>query len=178
MGSWTFRPVGNERVDMTVKLTYCYSNHIYFKPPIVDLKKEVILTDMEAWLAKLWPYTEEQSNNIYFVRVNFESSRPWFKDISRPRREVVTITRLRSTHIATADHLCRFYKNANLSCGCGSMWRSLENILYHCPIFEQARLKYIRFLNKKFPGLNPREISMDDLMYNPDEELVIELGAL
>lgn len=42
---------------------------------------------------------------------------------------------------------------------------------------EHVRPDFIKFLEKRSPGVKPREVTLDELLYNPDEEIVKELGG-
>lgn len=62
-------------------------------------------------------------------------------------------------------------------CGCGAERRTLPHILHDCPRLASYRPKFYNYLNRKFPDINPREVSIVDLIFNPNSELVRELGG-
>lgn len=62
------------------------------------------------------------------------------------------------------EHLAKFYWDLALGCICGSNWKDLKHLIFDCPLLEASRPWFMNFLRRRFPVLDSRDASMDDLI--------------
>ncbi|XP_043476376.1 uncharacterized protein LOC122507632 [Leptopilina heterotoma] len=167
---------GNERADRWAKksLSLPFGRSIaYPASEIIPLVSQ----DFQGWRKTLWPhYGEQQSYNKYFYNINNKTRRPWFQGIEAPRKYMVLINRLRSNHLRIGSHFERMGWTLPRGCVCGAEIQSMNHLLSFCPNLSPGRPHFFSFLSSKLTDFDPDRFDLDVLIYNPDKEIVTEIG--
>ncbi|XP_043480278.1 uncharacterized protein LOC122509979 [Leptopilina heterotoma] len=96
--------------------------------------------DYEHWLNLTWPYSfSTPLTNKYFNHITVKTKRPWFRGVETSRRNINTITRLRTSHICTGEHFARMGWTLPLECPCGNDFKSLIHLFKNCPLLSAQR---------------------------------------
>lgn len=101
----------------------------------------------------------EIGKGTFFMNNYLTSShRPWFYDFNIPRREIVTINRLRSGHSSLKNSLHKLGIVDNDICDCGSSSENIEHITFHCNQYSNARnMLFLNIRKRKLPIPNSIE---------------------
>lgn len=110
--------------------------------------KAMVKRDMRHWGDVCWPFFPRgESTNIYYDYINVKSPRPWFAGVQINRRITTLITRIRTGHILTYDHLVERGWLDSLGCDCGYEQKTLRHLLLVCPHFSKGREQILSFLS-------------------------------
>lgn len=122
--------------------------------------KEVIKRDAKHWRDLTWPFFPRwNSRNIYYEYANVKSPRPWFSEIQENRKIITLITRLRTGHLRTHDHLVERGWIESIQSQCGFMQKSLLHLLRDCPLYSKKRDRFLAFLDSvESPTTDPAVI--------------------
>ena len=156
---------GNEVADYIAKSAARLPFSVCPALPFGDLLLEV-RRDILAWCRLRWPYYGSgPTGSAYFDRVDFKNPRPWFRS-------------LRTGHVCIGEHFARMGWDLEVGCGCGCgvELKNLEHLFLNCPLLSEGRPGFFGFLTCQIPGLPPDQFNYKELVFDPDPNVVSELG--
>ena len=138
-----------------------------YRTPYTDFCKTISDTFLGLSNADLKIDSERRGVGLYYFRIFFSDSlRPWFfQSELRGRRDVVSVSRLRSNHYALASSLARQNFLDLYDCPCGHTDEDINHVLWSCPRCYEHIKKLERSLIKmnKFPPF-----CVESFLYKPN----------
>lgn len=89
-----------------------------------------------------------------------------------PRRCINLITRLRPTRVCTGTHFIRMRWTLPTVQG----WRIFFISFWYVLFYRNVVSLYFGILSRWFPGVSPKGLDLRQLLFDPDENLVSEIG--
>ncbi|XP_051155209.1 uncharacterized protein LOC127277858 [Leptopilina boulardi] len=167
---------GNNEADRLAKMSGNFLAGVKSKPNRIDIKK-MIDRDFEATKKREWPFFPiERTRQKYFEYINEKTERPWFRGYDLPRSTVNLITRMRTGHVCTGEQFLRMNWNISPECKCGAEISSLRHYVFECDLFEEGRDAFRNFVSRKFKSTPMTDTQWDSLIYNPNMQVVTEIG--
>ena len=112
----------------------------------------------------------ELSLSSYKTYVTKNSSRPWFNDISLPRKYITTAIRARVSHYKLNSHLYRMKIVSTPMCNCNKGIQNLNHLLTECEMVQPSREQlYEAHYRTKLP----KPISVYNLLFYPTKKFLI-----
>jgi ribonuclease HI len=134
---------GNERADEAAR-----------EAMALDMASEAPLTLDDALLQirkRVWDkwkrhYVAESRNsrNEYYVANTVPRRRPWYEGHALSATDVITVSRIRSGHVATKNTLRKWGLVDDDQCQHCRVEEDLEHIMYECPLHEESRRRNLR----------------------------------
>ena len=158
---------GNEVADKLAKMASTLGTPLNYRIPYTDFCKTISDIYLGLSNADLNSDSERRGAGLYYFQNFFSDSlKPWFfQSELRGRRDVVSVSRLRSNHYALAGSLARKNFVDLYDCPCGHTDEDINHVLWSCPRFHEQRKKLERTLNtmKKFPPF-----CVESFLYKPN----------
>ena len=156
---------GNESADTLAKRAISEGQTLHHRLPYSDLRPEsdaLIKSDALEWLACHKPDT-----GIHYFEKFFDPSlfNPWFACSNMKRREITTLSRMRTNHYGLPASLFRKGLVSSPDCACSPLTPAdLDHILWTCPRFEEERLPLLTTLSKS--GHSP-PLDVTNFLHDP-----------
>ena len=158
---------GNEVADKLAKMASTPGTPLNYRIPHTDFCKTISDTFHGLSNADLKRDSERRGVGLYYFQNFFSDSlKPWlFQSELRGRRDVVSVSRLRSNHYALAGSLARKNFVDLYDCPCGHTDKDINHVLWFCSRFHEQRKKLERSLikMKKFPPF-----CVESFLYKPN----------
>lgn len=140
--------IGNERADLAAKMGT--SRQQIENTPITkdDLILNIKLETTCMWNQRYKLISEEKGIYHYSIMQNIRL-KPWFEDIKLSTRDTITISRLRTGHLATKDRLNRWGLISSDKCEHCNVTEDITHILHKCPKYDTKRCKYQSLIQKE-----------------------------
>lgn len=152
--------LGNEKADDLAKSASNHGRHLKYSIPYTDLyqlaAESAYKRSTQAWFKASW-----SKGTHYFQHYYKESRQPWFIKLKAQRRDIVTISRIRSNHYGLASSLFRKNLLEYDEClFCGETEEDINHVMWSCPKYQVQRDELERCLikNKFFPPHNTEYI--------------------
>ena len=147
--------LGNEMADSIAKSAAANSNVIdnfCFRGDLYSSFKSDLKSSTDELLNKI----SLVKGSRYFLNIKDKAFKynPWFKGLRISRNRISLINRIISFHTLTPDHLHDKNILDSPRCECGYLEKSVNHIIWHCPINMNSRLKLINILNKNKLPIN------------------------
>jgi hypothetical protein len=101
--------------------------------------------------------TKRDRGGSYFERYYRNGSSPWFREIKKNRRVILSINRMRAGHTSLKASLNRFNFVSMAECECGNGLQTEEHIFWDCKLYEDQRATMMDILSennkKEYPKL-------------------------
>jgi len=139
---------GNERVDSFAKQAAFFGRKPKFKVPFLDFfsrSQRSFKDKSRAFLNNAF-----LTKGVYYFTNFFQSPpplKPWFSRLPLSRKQVITVTRLRSNHYNLNYSLYRKNIVASSACECGNPRQDINHVIFRCPLTGSKSTKLRFFLS-------------------------------
>jgi len=127
----------NETVDLLAKNAITSGSYFNSLIPHTDF-----YTHLKGTLLKNHQNLLHSQSNFkgkQYFRFFSKPLKPWFKNIKTDRKEIVTISRIRSNHYNLNSSLFRCNLVQSPACDCGYPTQDINHIIWECPILLSYR---------------------------------------
>lgn len=163
---------GNEIADINAKNAISQGIDTQLPIPYKDFLSEwknLTYVSFNEWCLESFNYT----GKYYFQHFYKQDRSSWFDKASLNRKQIVSISRLRSGHSSLKSSLHRFNITTDPFCSCGEE-ETADHIILKCVNFAEKRSVLFKKLQQVW-GSGPYKV--EDLLNTTDKKIINALGT-